>query len=197
MRMRSHKPRAPRVRPGQGPRAGLPLAAERLRDIQALVLDCDGVLTRGDLTYDESGRRLLSFDVKDGAGIAMLTRAGVRVGVISGRLADIAELRHRELGVQHFLSRCRDKAEGMRTLAVDFGVAPERCAYVGDDVADVAAFRVAGLKIAVADACPEVLARADWVTENNGGSGAVREVCEALLKARGIWQELIGRFDEG
>ncbi len=195
MRLRPpHKPHSPRLRPARGPGGGLPIPADRLRAVDALVVDCDGVLTKGELLYDEAGRRLLSFDVKDGAGIAMLTRAGVPVGILSGRPADVAEQRHRELGVEHFTSRCHDKAEGLEAMVRAMGKTLEHCAYVGDDIADLAAFRVAGLKIAVADAAAELLVRADWVTENNGGTGAVREVCEAILKARGLWEELLERM---
>jgi 3-deoxy-D-manno-octulosonate 8-phosphate phosphatase (KDO 8-P phosphatase) len=154
------------------------------------------VLTKGELTYDEAGRRLLSFDVKDGAGIAMLAGSGFPVGVLSGRPADVAEHRHKELGVRYFLDRCRDKAAGLTELAKRMDVDPARCAYVGDDLADLAAFRLAGLRIAVADAVAEVSARADWVTQQNGGAGAVREVCEMILKARGSWQEILGRLTE-
>jgi len=174
---------------------GAPVSSELLRSLEALVMDCDGVLTRGELFYDEAGRRLLAFDVKDGAGIALLVKAGVKVGVLSGRPSDIAEQRHRELGVAQFVSRCHDKAEGLRAMCRDFGVAPEHCVYIGDDLADLPAFRVAGLRVAVADACAEVASRADWVTENEGGSGAVREVCEAVLKAKGVWSELVAKLD--
>jgi 3-deoxy-D-manno-octulosonate 8-phosphate phosphatase (KDO 8-P phosphatase) len=167
---------------------------ERLRQIDALVLDCDGVLTKGELVYDENGHRLLSFNVKDGAGIAMLTHAGIPVGLLSGRPAAIAEARHRELGVRHFISGSHDKAEGLAAMCRELAVTPERCAVVGDDLADLPAFRLAGLRVAVADACAEVLARADWVTRNNGGMGAVREVCEALLKAHGHWERILERF---
>lgn len=191
MRLRSaRKHRTPRVRPSRRDELLWPVSVERLRALEALVFDCDGVLTRGELFYDEDGRRLLSFDVKDGAGIALLAKS-LPIGILSGRAVDIAEKRHRELGVRFFAGRCEDKAEGLLAMCREMGVAPSRCAFVGDDIADLAAYRVAGLRIAVAEAAPELLARADWVTESRGGAGAVREICELILRARGVWDGLI------
>jgi 3-deoxy-D-manno-octulosonate 8-phosphate phosphatase (KDO 8-P phosphatase) len=195
MRLRTgHKPRTPRVRPARGPGESLPVPLDRLRKIEAVVLDCDGVLTSGDLLYDESGRRLLTFYARDGAGIAMLVRSGVHVAILTGRPADIAELRHRELGVK-LVRHAHDKGAALEEMCQELGVEPGACAFVGDDLPDLPAFRVAGLRVAVANAVPEVIARADWVTQNDGGRGAVREVCEAILKARGAWEELLDRLD--
>jgi 3-deoxy-D-manno-octulosonate 8-phosphate phosphatase (KDO 8-P phosphatase) len=164
-------------------------APERLAQLQGLILDCDGVLTPGDLFYDEAGRRLLRFDTKDGFGLALLCKAfNLPVSVLSGRATDIAERRLRELGIREFRSHCRDKAAGFVELCEHMGVAPAQCGFVGDDLPDLPAFAHAGLTIAVADAAPEVRAAADWVTTMAGGRGAVREVCEAILKARGDWQ---------
>jgi 3-deoxy-D-manno-octulosonate 8-phosphate phosphatase (KDO 8-P phosphatase) len=191
MRLHTRKTHSPRVRPARRTSFLWPVKPERLRALQALVLDCDGVLTKGDLIYDDGGRRYLSFDVRDGAGIALLARSGFPLAVLSGRPADVAEHRHRELGVRHFVSDCHDKASGLTEVCKLMQVEPAACAYVGDDLPDLAAFRVAGLRIAVADAAIEVIEHADWVTERRGGAGAVREVCEAILKARGTWQELI------
>ncbi|MEK7706089.1 MAG: HAD hydrolase family protein [Myxococcota bacterium] len=162
--------------------------ASRLRSLRALVLDCDGVLTTGGLFYDESGRRLLRFDSKDGLGMAMLTKTEVKLAILSGRSVDIATQRFRELGVAHLRGRCRDKAEGVIELCAALNIAPSACAFVGDDLPDLRAFARVGLKIAVADAAPELHAAADWVTRARGGRGAVREICEAILKARGDWQ---------
>ena len=158
-----------------------------LLEIRGLVVDCDGVLTTGGIYYDAAGPSVLRFDAKDGLGLALLARAGVPVGVLSGRATTIAERRLRELMVTHFRGQCSDKADGLVALCSEMGISPEHCAFVGDDLPDLAAFAKAGLAVAVADAAPEVLAEADWVTASTGGRGAVREVCEALLRARGAW----------
>ena len=166
-------------------------STHRLASLRALVFDCDGVLTPGDLYYDDTGRRLLRFNSKDGFALALLCRSGLSVGVLSGRPTDIAERRLRELGVRAFAGQCRDKAGGLTRMCEAFDVPLQDCAFVGDDLPDLPAFDVAGLSIAVADAAPEVLDHAHWTTKKPGGHGAVREICEAILKARGDWQRYL------
>lgn len=168
--------------------------ASLLANIQALVLDCDGVLTPGDLFYDENGRRLLRFHARDGSALAMMCRSGMPVAVLSGRPVDIAEKRCRELGINEFRGSCRDKAKGLRELCADLNVDPAHTAFVGDDLPDIPAMLTAGLAIAVGDAAPEVKHVAHWVTEKHGGLGAVREVCEEILKARGDWQRWLQKL---
>ena len=168
-----------------------PVPRERLSSLQALILDCDGVLTPGSLIYDETGKRLLSFSARDGAGISLLARSGFPIAILSGRPVDIAWHRHRELGVRYFISDCQEKRQGLIDLAHKLKVDYAHCAFVGDDLPDLAAFSVAGLCIAVADAAYEVRERADWITERTGGCGAVREVCETILKAQGKWQAIL------
>lgn len=163
-----------------------------LQAVQGLVLDCDGVLTPGDLYYDDTGRRLLRFCSKDSVGLALLCRSGFPVSILSGRPTDIAEQRFRELGIREFRST-RDKAQGLIELCATMAIPPSACAFVGDDVPDLWAFARAGLAIAVADAAPEVRAQADWVTQARGGEGAVREVCEAILRAKGEWQRWLAK----
>ena len=183
------------TRPPKKPRAAKKRepSGERLAKLTGLVLDCDGVLTDGGLYYDGTGARLLRFDAKDGFGLALLCRAGIPVGVLSGRPTPIAERRLKELGVKHFLGQSGDKGEGLVAICAAMGLSPKEVAFVGDDMPDLAAFGRAGLKVAVADAAPEVLASADWVTDAPGGRGAVREICTAILQARGVWQRLLDR----
>jgi 3-deoxy-D-manno-octulosonate 8-phosphate phosphatase (KDO 8-P phosphatase) len=162
-----------------------------LSQLQAVVLDCDGVLTPGDLYYAPDGGRLLRFSARDGFGLALLCRTDVAVGVLSGRPIDIAQARLQELGVRSFVGQVRDKALGLQQMCKELGVEIQRTAFVGDDLPDLAAFAEAGLRISVGDAAPEVQAAAHWITQAAGGRGAVREVCEAILKARGAWQQYI------
>jgi 3-deoxy-D-manno-octulosonate 8-phosphate phosphatase (KDO 8-P phosphatase) len=159
-----------------------------LNNIEAIVFDCDGVLTDRGLFYDENGGRILRFDARDGFGIALWCRSGFKGSILSGRPIDIASKRFVELGMTELSGRCHDKREGLTKLCETWGVAPERVAFVGDDLPDLAAFCVAGLKIAVKDAAIEVQNSADWILHAAGGQGAAREVCETLLKARGTWQ---------
>ena len=173
------------------PQTPPPPNADVLRTIQAVLFDCDWVLTPGDLPYDANGVRTLRFHARDGLGIALLERHNIKTGIISGRPTDLAELRHRELGMSVFIGSCRAKHGGVLQACESLGVKAEHCAFVGDDIPDLAAFSAVGLGIAVADAADEVHEAADWVLASAGGHGAAREVAEHLLKAQGHWQNLI------
>ncbi|MCK5688209.1 HAD hydrolase family protein [Myxococcota bacterium] len=166
-------------------------ARKRLSTVKALVLDCDGVLTPGDLYYDENGKRSLRFHTRDGLGIALLRKHNVPVAVLSGRPTDIAAHRLTELGVQILIERSRNKSEDLKKIAKDLGVTVEECAFMGDDLPDLAAFAVAGVRVAVGDAAPELVAEADFICKNPGGKGAIRDFAEAQLKSRGLWEDIL------
>jgi 3-deoxy-D-manno-octulosonate 8-phosphate phosphatase (KDO 8-P phosphatase) len=154
------------------------------RAIRLLVLDVDGVLTDGRLYFGPRGEALKVFDVRDGAGIVQLRRAGVEVAVISGRRSPMVAARCRELGVRYLYQGVGDKLAVFRRLCARLKVAPAACACVGDDVADVPLMRSVALSFAVADAHPEARRAARVVTRGGGGAGAVREVCDLLLAHR-------------
>ncbi|MCM2311791.1 MAG: HAD hydrolase family protein [Steroidobacteraceae bacterium] len=158
---------------------------ERAARIRLLVLDVDGVLTDGRLYLSADGEELKVFHVRDGSGLVAIQRAGVTVAIISGRDSAAVMRRARELGIQHVRQGVSDKGAELERLLAELGVAPEEAACVGDDTPDAPMLRRAGLAIGVADAHPALLASAHWVTKSNGGQGAVREVCDLLLSARG------------
>jgi len=116
------------------------------------------------------------------------------VAWISGRASEVAQRRFDELGLHHCILACADKATALRELQQQYDLTPDQCCFVGDDLPDLPAFAVCGLKIAVADADPLVLSRADFVTQKRGGQGAAREVIEHILGAQGQWQILLDRF---
>jgi 3-deoxy-D-manno-octulosonate 8-phosphate phosphatase (KDO 8-P phosphatase) len=157
---------------------------ERARRIRLLVLDVDGVLTDGRLWFGASGEELKVFHVRDGAGLVALQRAGVSVAIVSGRSSHAVERRAAELGIRLVRQGASDKAHEVEMLAAKLGAAREEIACVGDDTPDLPVMRRAALAIAVADAHAEVIEAADWVTTRKGGRGAVREVCDLLLRAR-------------
>ncbi|MBL8202221.1 MAG: HAD hydrolase family protein [Chromatiales bacterium] len=159
----------------------LRMAAARIR---LLVLDVDGVLTDGRLLYDAGGRESKSFHVRDGYGLQQVMAAGVTVAVISGRHSAAAAARLAELRVPHVFLGRNDKREVFDQLLAELGVPPGQVACVGDDVTDLGIMSLAGLGITVADAHPDVLRAADWVTAAGGGRGAVREVCDLLVASR-------------
>ena len=149
--------------------------------IQLLVLDVDGVLTDGRLYYGAGGEVAKSFHVRDGYGLRMALDAGLHIAIISGRPSQGAQHRFDELGIEHVFLACREKNKTLTSLQKQLGVSPAQTAVMGDDIPDLEMMRLAGLKIAVADAHADIKRAADFVTTCRGGEGAVREVCDALL----------------
>jgi 3-deoxy-D-manno-octulosonate 8-phosphate phosphatase (KDO 8-P phosphatase) len=166
----------------------------RAARVRLLLLDCDGVLTDGRITPVEGGEELKSFHTRDGHGLVMLHRAGLRSGIISGRTSRLVELRAADLGISYVRQGALNKVEVFESLLAEAGVEPEGVAYVGDDVVDIPLMRRCGLGVAVADATPDTRDAAHHVTQLSGGHGAVREVCELILKAQGLWDELMKRY---
>ncbi|AMN46127.1 3-deoxy-D-manno-octulosonate 8-phosphate phosphatase [Steroidobacter denitrificans] len=159
--------------------------ADRARDIRLLVLDVDGVLTDGRLYFSARGEEMKSFHVRDGAGIVALLRAGIHVAVISGRHSEAVARRMSELGVMHVRQGIQDKGGALQELLGILNVTPQALACIGDDVPDLPLFAAAHLAVGVADAHPAVAAQAHYITRARGGEGAVREVCDLIIDARG------------
>lgn len=157
---------------------------ERFRRIKLLIMDCDGVLTDGRLYFGESGEVLKVFDTRDGQGIVTWHEAGFRSGIISGRNSPIVEMRGRQLGVEFFRLGRKEKSSAFKELVSEAGVSSEEVIYIGDDTPDVPPMKLAGVAVAVADALDEVKAAADYVTQHNGGRGAVRELIDLMLRAK-------------
>lgn len=164
---------------------------QRAGVIRLLILDVDGVLTDGRLYFDAKGEALKVFHVRDGHGLKMAQRAGIEVAFLSGRRSDAAYHRAKELGINRFFEGLRDKVGTLKEIKTALKIHPQEVAVVGDDLVDLPIMSRAGLAVAVADAVPEVRAAAHWVTTNPGGRGAVREVCDLLLKAQGKWKEIV------
>ena len=163
---------------------------QRLAKIELLVMDVDGVLTDGGLWFDASGQLIKRFDVRDGLGIRLLMQSGMRLAFLSGGQGGATEVRARQLGIDHCLVGIRDKPAALTELQRQLGVTQAQTAFVGDDLNDLAARPVVGLLVAPADACEPVRQGADAVLMRRGGHGAVRELAERLLQARGQWQQL-------
>jgi 3-deoxy-D-manno-octulosonate 8-phosphate phosphatase (KDO 8-P phosphatase) len=163
--------------------SALPL--DRARGIRLLVLDVDGVLTDGRLFISAAGEEFKAFHVRDGAGLVALRRAGITVAIISGRDSMSVTRRAEELGIAHVLQGIQDKGAALDGLLQQLGMTGDVAACVGDDSPDIPMLQRARLAIAVADAHSSVRAAAHWVTSAGGGLGAVREVCDLLLEARG------------
>ncbi len=158
---------------------------QALAKVKLLVLDVDGVLTDGRLFYGPKGEMLKAFHVRDGHGIKQVSQAGITVAIISGRKSEALARRARELGIKHVAQGVSDKLAALQKLARARRVSLEDCACVGDDTPDAPILAACGVGIAVSDAHPDALAAADLVTSRAGGLGAVREVCDWLMAARG------------
>lgn len=162
--------------------------------IELLILDVDGVMTNGSIMLDNNGNEYKAFNVRDGHGIKMLQRAGVKVAIITGRMSKVVDRRAAELGITEVHQGSKDKLLVFNDLISRLGIGPENIAYVGDDIVDLPVMLRVGLSIAVADAEAETKKRAMWATKARAGSGAVREVADMLLKARGAWGGAIEKY---
>ena len=167
----------------------------RARRIKLLLMDCDGVLTDGRLELLENGDEQKTFHARDGQGISLFHRAGLKTGIISGRTSSAVERRAQELGISYVRQHAKDKIKALDEIMAEAGVSIDECAYIGDDLADIPVMLRVELAVAVADAVVETKQAAHYVTELRGGHGAVREVCDLILKAQGHWHELMKRFD--
>lgn len=163
--------------------------------IRLLALDVDGVLTDGSILLDDDGREIKRFNVKDGLAITTWLRLGLHAGIITRRAGRAVEHRMRELGVKHVVQGCTDKREAMTKLAMDCGVPLSSAAFIGDDWPDLAAMRIVGMPIAVADAAPELKSIAKFVTVSRGGRGAVREATEHLLGLNRMFDQAMKLFE--
>jgi len=162
--------------------------------IRLLVLDVDGVLTDGTFLLTHGGEEWKAFHASDGLGLRLLRDAGVKVVLLSGRRSGAVERRAEELGLDGLVQGRDDKAAALYELGTRYGVAPAEIAYMGDDLVDLPAMRAAGFSAAPANARPEVREAAAWIAPSPGGKGAVRDLCEHLLRLMGRWDDALGKF---
>jgi len=166
----------------------------RLERVRLLLLDVDGVLTAGGVGWSNDGIELKTFHIRDGLGIRLWQKAGGLVGIVTGRSSHVVELRAGELGIEIVRQGVDEKHAVVAVILEELGLSWQEVAFMGDDLPDLAAVEASGVGVAVADACRELREVADLVTEARGGHGAVREVVERLLVARGAWEPIVRRF---
>jgi len=167
---------------------------ELLEKIKLLLLDVDGVMTDGRIIFDSNGVESKFFNVKDGHGIKMIQRVGIEVGIISGRHSQVVANRAAELGICHVYQKAIDKLSPYLDLLTKTGFDDSQIAYIGDDIIDIPVIRRVGFAAAPSDAAEEVFSHVHFVTKNRGGCGAVREVCDLLLKGQGKWEAATARY---
>ena len=175
----------PRVRQG---------AEGKAARVRLFLVDVDGVLTDGGIVYDGNGVETKRFHVRDGHGIKMMQRAGIEVGVITGRTSEVVRIRAEELGISVVRQGVYDKVSAWREILQEKRLSPEESAYVGDDIVDVPLLRQVGFAAAVTDAEEYVLSEADFISSRRGGHGAVREIIEFVLKSCGAWEKVSAKY---
>ena len=167
-----------------------------LAKIKLLLLDVDGVMTDGRIIYDNDGGETKAFDVKDGHGLKLVQRAGIKVGIITGRQSLVVARRAKELGIELVYQGVKDKSLPFNEILEKLALTAEEVAYVGDDIVDLPVMRKVGFAATVADAVDDVKPFADMISERPGGRGAVREICEYLLKESGRWSAVTRHYFE-
>jgi 3-deoxy-D-manno-octulosonate 8-phosphate phosphatase (KDO 8-P phosphatase) len=167
------------------------MIAKKLKNIKLLLLDVDGVLTDGRIIYNDQGMETKEFNARDGLGIKLLMKAGIAVAIVTGRASEALRHRCSNLGIADVYDGVTNKRALLKDIEKRFNLAADQMAFVGDDLPDLGVMAQVGVAIAVADAHPRVRSTADWVTSATGGGGAVREVCEAILQAQGVWESMV------
>lgn len=166
----------------------------KLADIRILLLDVDGVLTDGSIVYTDSGEQIKQFNSKDGLGLRLLMDAGIQVGIVTGRTSNALLHRCRNLKLDLIFDGVQDKRTVIKDISDKTGIPPGNMAFAGDDLIDLPIMKRVGVSFCVADGTKEVQKEATFITRARGGHGAVREICEQILKAKGLWDKALNRF---
>ena len=169
---------------------------EKIKPIKLLILDVDGVLTDGKIIYNDRGEEIKAFHVRDGHGLKLLMRAGIGIALITGRKSKVVLHRARDLGIKNVYQRVTNKIEVYEKILKGKKLKDENVGFVGDDLVDIPVLKRVGFSAAVGDAIPEVREVADYVASKKGGEGAVREICELLLKVQNKWEEITERYQK-
>jgi 3-deoxy-D-manno-octulosonate 8-phosphate phosphatase (KDO 8-P phosphatase) len=167
---------------------------EKLKPIKLLILDVDGVLTDGKILYNDRGEETKAFDVKDGHGIKLLMRSGTEVALITGRESEVVLHRARDLGIEQVYQKVTNKIEVYEKILKEKKLNDRNVGFIGDDLIDIPVLRRVGFSATVLDAIPEVKEVVDYTASRKGGEGAVREICELLLKAQDKWAEVTDKY---
>lgn len=168
---------------------------EKIRQIRLLILDVDGVLTDGRIIMDDTGREIKHFDVKDGHGLKILMRYGIAVVLLTGRSSSVVKHRARDLGIDEVHQEIFNKVDMLDEILRRRNLKASQVAFVGDDIVDIPLLKRVGFSIAVADASEDVKRIVDYITVRQGGRGAVREVCEIILKGKDKWSDVAKRYE--
>jgi 3-deoxy-D-manno-octulosonate 8-phosphate phosphatase (KDO 8-P phosphatase) len=168
---------------------------EKLKKIKMLILDVDGVLTDGFVIIDDNGHESKHFNVRDGHGLKMIQRCGIKVVLLTGRQSEVVKHRARDLGIKEIHQKVFNKKEVFAKILKKNKLTADQVAFVGDDIVDIPVLKAVGFSAAVADALDVVKKSVDYIAKEKGGRGAVREISDMLLKAQGKWPEIAARYE--
>lgn len=166
----------------------------KLSQIKLLLLDVDGILTDGKIIYSDSGEQIKSFNSRDGLGLRLLMDSNISVGIVTGRKSKALIHRCQNLGIDLIFDGIKDKALALARIIQQTGIQAQYIAFSGDDLIDLPAMTRVGFSFTVPNAPEEVKNHAQMITSARGGQGAVREICETILKARGEWDQIISKY---
>lgn len=166
----------------------------KLADLELLLLDVDGVLTDACITYSDSGEQIKSFNSRDGLGLRLLMDSEIMVGIVTGRKSKALDHRCENLGITLLFDNIKDKAKALDIIISQTGIASEKIGFAGDDLIDLPVIKRVGVSFTVLDAPEDVKKHCDMITSQKGGHGAVREICENILKAKGLWSIIINKY---
>ena len=169
-------------------------AFDRAKKVKLIIFDVDGVLTDGGIYHGANGEFFKAFHCRDGFGITLAHSCGIKSAIITGRTSAMTSWRASELKIDSVMQGQMNKRNAYKELKSQFNLTDNEICYVADDVIDLPVFVQVGFRAAVGDASPEVIERAHFVANNFGGHGAVREIIEFILKAKGFWQGIIERY---
>jgi len=167
----------------------------KLQKIKMLILDVDGAMTDGRIVIGDNGQEIKFFNVRDGHGLKMIQRYGIRIVLLTGRESKVVLHRARDLGIRDVYQKAWDKKEVLGRILAKHDLPASAVAYMGDDIVDIPVLKQVGFSAAVADALDVVKKSVDYVTTCRGGHGAVREICDLILQGQGRWPDIAAKYE--
>ena len=167
---------------------------DRLNKIKLVILDVDGVLTDGRIIYNNLGNDYKFFDVRDGFGVTLLSKSGIKLAIISAKASRTIRKRAKDMHVHKLYLNASDKLRVFENVLKEFKVLPEEICFIGDDLVDLPIIKRVGFAVAVKEAVEDIKKSSHYITQNPGGRGAVREVAELILKGQGKWEQVTSRY---
>ena len=171
-----------------------PEIKDRIKKIKFVIMDIDGILTDGRIIYDNKGNELKFFDVQDGFGIVLLKRIGVESAIMTAKKSKVVSRRAKDFGVKYLYQDCFDKLKAFQEILGKINLSPEEICFIGDDLIDIPVLKRVGFAVSVPNAVDEAKEAAHYITKREGGRGAVREICDLIIKTQDRWQNIISRY---